>query len=313
MARFCSQCGAQTAEDARFCEGCGAQLSEAAPAVPVAPAPVDPTHVTPAPAESAPAPAMPAPAPAPAKRAPWVIAVAVVLVLALLGGGAWGVSAYSADRKAKAAAAKAESDRKAKLEVAAKFMQAAIEQDLSGIVDLMYDPSGLLKLADLPKSEPNPDAPKLEWKTVDDTLVADVDGSKGVLKLKSPGSNVVVLSSDGESVIEITMHEDGDAWKIDIGASAESFKTAGLDLSADAAQAKACYANQRTIEGAANSYAAETGENVESVLDLVNGGYLKTSPKCPSPGGSDPYTLTTEDDIRVVEPCPVHGYYADSQ
>ena len=47
------------------------------------------------------------------------------------------------------------------------------------------------------------------------------------------------------------------------------------------AQKKSCFANQRTIEGAANSYLAEANLYPGTVAVLENAGYLKSIPKCP--------------------------------
>lgn len=47
------------------------------------------------------------------------------------------------------------------------------------------------------------------------------------------------------------------------------------------AQEKSCFANQRTIDGASNTYEAETGLKAADVAALVTGGYLKTAPECP--------------------------------
>lgn len=77
------------------------------------------------------------------------------------------------------------------------------------------------------------------------------------------------------------------------------------------AQKKSCYANQRTIEGSANSYNAENGLFAADVQALVDAGYLKTSPKCPAPGGSNPYSFAAAS-TTTVNGCVLaaHGYYA---
>lgn len=71
------------------------------------------------------------------------------------------------------------------------------------------------------------------------------------------------------------------------------------------AQKKTCYANQRTVEGAANSYQAEMNTNPADVAALVTSNYLKAAPKCPSTGNG--YTLTG----TTVNACAdaTHGYY----
>ena len=90
------------------------------------------------------------------------------------------------------------------------------------------------------------------------------------------------------------------------------------------AQRKACYSNQRTIEGSANTYVAETGSAVGLTLgQLVTLDYLKAEPKCPASGhklpagqnqgGTADYTINA---TTTVSACtygsPVHGYYAEN-
>ena len=55
------------------------------------------------------------------------------------------------------------------------------------------------------------------------------------------------------------------------------------------AQKRTCQANLRTIDGAMAAYNADTGKNPDSVETLVQAGYLKKVPTCPS--GSLPYEL----------------------
>ena len=50
------------------------------------------------------------------------------------------------------------------------------------------------------------------------------------------------------------------------------------------AQRKSCYANQRTIEGAANAYLAEANSYPGTVAVLESSGYLKSLPRCPVAG-----------------------------
>jgi len=59
------------------------------------------------------------------------------------------------------------------------------------------------------------------------------------------------------------------------------------------AQTKSCYANQRTVDGAARSYEAETGD-LPADLDALTaaGGYLKAEPVCPA-GGAYTYTAAS--------------------
>ena len=48
------------------------------------------------------------------------------------------------------------------------------------------------------------------------------------------------------------------------------------------AQRKSCYANQRTIEGAGNTFQAENNVAPANIQALVNADYLKSLPKCPA-------------------------------
>ena len=80
------------------------------------------------------------------------------------------------------------------------------------------------------------------------------------------------------------------------------------------AQKKACYANQRTIEGSANTYEAERGAAPASLQALLTANYLKANPDCASNGpltaGNYDYTLTN---TTTVAACtfgtPAHAYY----
>ena len=75
------------------------------------------------------------------------------------------------------------------------------------------------------------------------------------------------------------------------------------------AEKNSCFANQRTIEGALESYRA--GENTSTYPDvggLVAAGYLKTAPKCPTTKLG--YNVDTN--TGKVGACSEskHGYYA---
>ena len=71
---------------------------------------------------------------------------------------------------------------------------------------------------------------------------------------------------------------------------------------------RSCFANQRTIEGAAQAYNAVNGRMPTAVADLM-GSYLSTAggrsgPQCPTT--HQPYVLGAD---GVVAPCSVHGHY----
>lgn len=68
------------------------------------------------------------------------------------------------------------------------------------------------------------------------------------------------------------------------------------------AQALQCYANERTIEGAAGMCEAETGEIPASVGGMVPE-YLAEEPRCPIAGPYD-YDVTTG-----VANCAEHGHF----
>ena len=84
------------------------------------------------------------------------------------------------------------------------------------------------------------------------------------------------------------------------------------------AQERACFANQRTIEGAASMFMAEIGswpsfQNLTEVQEGAGpngedlGPWLQDPISCPHPDGTN-YTLTDED-AGVVQGCGVHGHY----
>ena len=58
------------------------------------------------------------------------------------------------------------------------------------------------------------------------------------------------------------------------------------------AQDKSCKANQRTIEGAAQTYAASNNGNLPATIATMTGAYLKTEPQCPV-GGFYGYAAAT--------------------
>lgn len=70
------------------------------------------------------------------------------------------------------------------------------------------------------------------------------------------------------------------------------------------AREKACYANMRVLEGAAEMYAMDKGdEKAPSLEELVEGGYLKKMPRCLQ-GGQ--YSIEMDEDGPQVE-CSIHG------
>lgn len=70
------------------------------------------------------------------------------------------------------------------------------------------------------------------------------------------------------------------------------------------AQKRACYANERTIEGAAQVYKAEHGTTPDTIDALVPE-FLSTKPVCPTGG-----TYSWDPETGKVT-CSKHGNYAD--
>jgi prepilin-type N-terminal cleavage/methylation domain-containing protein len=78
------------------------------------------------------------------------------------------------------------------------------------------------------------------------------------------------------------------------------------------AQQRTCFANQRTLEGAATSYAASTGGNVPAGTInashvLVSGGYIKTAPICPL--GAQNYGIDASGTITAASLTCGHAHY----
>jgi len=76
------------------------------------------------------------------------------------------------------------------------------------------------------------------------------------------------------------------------------------------AQKKSCYANQRTLEGAAQTYAASNDGALPTMAQL-EGTYVKTIPSCPDPTATA-YAFSGANDGTIVN-CdggdPVHGHF----
>jgi len=102
-----------------------------------------------------------------------------------------------------------------------------------------------------------------------------------------------------------------------------------FNSSREKAAERTCFANQRVIEGACQTWAAENGEDLTPLDGVVTGGHplvgpfiLKQPPICPSaPQPADVMTADVAhgayelDDEGTVASCthgdPAHGYYAD--
>jgi type IV pilus assembly protein PilA len=74
------------------------------------------------------------------------------------------------------------------------------------------------------------------------------------------------------------------------------------------AQKKSCFANQRTIEGAAQTYAAENDGTMPANVAALSPAYIKVTPVCPS--GGPAYTI---DANGTVADCtggtPAHNHF----
>ncbi len=80
------------------------------------------------------------------------------------------------------------------------------------------------------------------------------------------------------------------------------------------AQERTCHANQRTIEGAAQTWvASEVGRNLADldtagVETLVTDGFIQSSPECPT-NGVGPYVLTDGVTACPDEAATTHGHF----
>ncbi len=75
------------------------------------------------------------------------------------------------------------------------------------------------------------------------------------------------------------------------------------------AQKKSCFANQRMIEGAAQTFAADsaTGSLPTAVADLVPT-YIKTTPACPA--GGPAYSINGSGTVAACTGgSPAHGHF----
>lgn len=78
-----------------------------------------------------------------------------------------------------------------------------------------------------------------------------------------------------------------------VNSTAVNFAAPVIDAAQANARLRSCWANQRTIEGAEQAFAATNeGRLRGSVGELVSSNYLKTAPVCPS-GGSG-YTIDAD-------------------
>lgn len=78
------------------------------------------------------------------------------------------------------------------------------------------------------------------------------------------------------------------------------------------AQKKACFANQRTIEGAAQTFAADNDGTMPVQPANLVPNYIKVAPSCPAGAAGNVYTFTAASSGTVAN-CtngsPEHGHY----
>ena len=74
------------------------------------------------------------------------------------------------------------------------------------------------------------------------------------------------------------------------------------------ARLRTCQANIRTLDGAINAYRADFESEPQNgsagVDDLVDSGYMKKAPKCPTDKSKD-YVLTSAADVPLEASCVV--------
>lgn len=77
------------------------------------------------------------------------------------------------------------------------------------------------------------------------------------------------------------------------------------------AEERSCFANQRTLEGAAQTYAADDGGSLVdlTVATLVTEGFVKVAPECPELEVG--YTFDQTSDDGTVVGCTSHGHFLD--
>jgi type IV pilus assembly protein PilA len=69
------------------------------------------------------------------------------------------------------------------------------------------------------------------------------------------------------------------------------------------AQKRSCFANERTVDGAARSYEASEGSLPAAYTTLSTNGYLKADPTCPA-GGTYTWNATSGE-----LSCSIHNRY----
>ena len=79
------------------------------------------------------------------------------------------------------------------------------------------------------------------------------------------------------------------------------------------AEQRTCFANQRTIEGAAQMYRAATGgyppaAAIDVTHALITGRYIQNPPVCPKVGTGAYYTIDSSGTVGTPAGCP-HGHF----
>ena len=74
------------------------------------------------------------------------------------------------------------------------------------------------------------------------------------------------------------------------------------------AQKKSCFANQRTIEGAAQTYAADNDGTLPASVGALSPAYIKVLPACPA--GGPAYSMNTSGTVaNCTGGSPAHGHF----
>jgi len=76
------------------------------------------------------------------------------------------------------------------------------------------------------------------------------------------------------------------------------------------AQKRSCHANQRTIEGSAQQFAADNDGDLPLTVGDMEPTYLKRVPVCPA--GGPAYSIDTSGTVAdCTGGTPAHGHYSD--